>query len=139
MWKRVAWRRSLYNLCRRPFFSILLPAKDEIYSRFRVNTKINEVLRVVDEIQAHSRPVIEHCYRDFLLQNNDPEVCEYPDAADLIREMLIHENYLSQKDIDFCLGFDLTGLENQPEIDSIRALHEVLKLEYGPDDKHGAS
>jgi hypothetical protein len=65
-----------------------------------LNAKITEVLRVVDEIQTHSRPVIEQGYRDFLLQNHDPEEREYPDAADQIREMLIHENYLSQKDIE---------------------------------------
>ena len=90
-------------------------------------------------IQTHSSPVIEHCYRDFLLQNHDLEEREYPDAADQIREVLIHENYLSQKDIDICLGFDLAGIANLAEIDSIRTLHEVLKSEYGPDDEPGAS
>jgi hypothetical protein len=104
-----------------------------------LDAKIAEVLRVVDEIQTHSRPVIEHCYRDFLLQNHDPDEREYPDAADQIREVLIHEHYLSQEDIDICLGFDLAGIANRPEIDSIRTLHELLKSEYGPDDKHGAS
>ena len=74
-----------------------------------LDTKIDEVLRVVDEIQTHSKPVIEHAYREFLLQNHDPEEREYPDAADHIREVLIHENYLSQKDIDICRGFDLAG------------------------------
>ena len=59
--------------------------------------KITEILRVVDEIQIHSRPVIEHCYREFLLQNHDPEEREYPEAADQIREVLIHGHYLSQK------------------------------------------
>jgi hypothetical protein len=86
-----------------------------------------------------SRPIIEHCYRDFLLQNHDHEEREYPDTADQIREVLIHENYLSQKDIDICRGFNLTGIADRPEIDSIRTLHEVLKSEYGPEDEHGAS
>ena len=45
-----------------------------------LDAKITEILRVVDEIQTHSRPVIEHCYRDFLLQNHDPEERESPDA-----------------------------------------------------------
>jgi len=99
-----------------------------------LDAKIAEILRVVDEIQIHSRLVIEHTYRDFLLQNHDPEEREYPDAADQIRELLIHENYLSQEDIDICLDFDLAGIEDRPEIDSIRTLHEVLKSEYGPDD-----
>ena len=84
-------------------------------------------------------PVIEHCYRDFLLQNYDHEEREYPDAADQIREVLIHENYLSQEDINICLGFDRARIADRPEIDSIRTLHEVLKSEYGPDDEHVAS
>jgi len=103
-----------------------------------LDAKITEILRVVDEIQTHSRPVIEHAYREFLLQNHDPEEREYPDAADQIREVLIHENYLSQKDIEICLGFDPAGIADRPEIDSIRALHEVLKSVYGPGDEHGA-
>jgi hypothetical protein len=37
-----------------------------------------------------------------------------------------------------CLDFDLTGLADRPDIDSIRPLHEVLKSEYGPDNEHGA-
>lgn len=103
-----------------------------------LDTKITEILRVVDEIQIHSKPIIEHAYRDFLLQNHDAEAREYPDAADQIREVLIHENYLSQKDIGICLGFDIAGLVDQPEFESIRALHEALILEYGPDDDRGA-
>ena len=102
-----------------------------------IEVKIAEILRVVDEIQTHSKPVIEHCYREFLLQNYDPEEREYPDAADQIREVLIHENYLSQEDIKICLGFDLGGIADRPEIDGVRTLHKVLKSEYGPDDEHG--
>lgn len=104
-----------------------------------LDAKIIETLRVVDEIQTHSRPVIEHCYHDFLLANHDPEEREYPDAADQIREVLIHENYLSQEDIDICLGFDLASVADRPEIDSIRTLHGALKSEYGPDDERGPS
>lgn len=103
-----------------------------------LDAKITEILRVMDEIQTHSRPVIEHCYREFLLQSHDPEEREYPDNADQIREVLIHENYLSQKDIDICLGFDLASLAQQPEFENIRPLHETLKIEYGSDDEHDA-
>jgi hypothetical protein len=101
--------------------------------------KERRILRVVDEIQTHSTPVIEHCYREFLLQNHDPEERAYPDAVDQIREVLIHENYLSQEDINICLGFDLDNLADRPDSDSIRTLHEVLRSEYGPDDEHRAS
>ena len=100
-----------------------------------LDIKITEILRVVDEILSHSKPVIEHCYREFLLQNHDPDEREYPDAADQIREVLIHENYLSQEDIDICLSFDLAGIAEPPDINSIRTLHEALKSGYGPDDE----
>lgn len=96
-----------------------------------LGTKITEILRVMDEIQTHSRPVIEHCYWEFLLHNHDPDEPEYPETADQIREVLIHENYLSQKDIGICLNFDLALLADQPQHDNMRELHEGLKAEYG--------
>jgi hypothetical protein len=104
-----------------------------------LDAKITEILRVADEIQEHSKPVIEHCYREFLLGNHDPDEREYPDAADQIREVLIHGNYMSQKDIEICLDFDLTSVAGRPETDSIRRLHEALVSIYGSDDEHGAS
>ena len=95
-----------------------------------LDTKIIEILRVVNEIQEHSTPVIERCYREFLLQNHDSEEREYPDPADQIREVLIHGNYLSQKDIEICLKFDLSSLSQQPVGEDTRQLHECLVSSY---------
>ena len=95
-----------------------------------LDVKIAEILRVVDEIQCHSKPVIEHCYREFLLQNHDPDEREYPDAEDQIREVLIHRNYLSQRDIDICLGFDLATFAARPEYENMRGLHDILVAAY---------
>jgi hypothetical protein len=103
-----------------------------------LDLKIREILRVVEEIQTHSRPVIENCYRDFLLENHDPDESAYTDVADQIREVLIHKNYLSQKDIEICLGFDLASIADRPDIESILRLHEALRSEYGRDDEQGA-
>jgi hypothetical protein len=58
---------------------------------------------------------------------------------DQIRDMLIHENYLSQKDIEICLAFDIYALAAQPEHEQMRALHEVLRAKYGSDDASGAA
>jgi hypothetical protein len=96
-----------------------------------LKVKIAEILRVVDEIQNHSKPVINHCYREFLLQNSDSEEREYPDPEDQIREVLIHGNYLSQRDIDVCLAFDLGGLAAEPGYESVRELHEALVAKWG--------
>jgi len=100
-------------------------------TRAALDAKVTETLRVVEEIQAHSKPVIEHAYGEFLLHNYDPEEREYPDAADQIREVLIHGNYLSQKDIDICLGFDLSTLPDHTALKQIRELHERFQAAYG--------
>lgn len=96
-----------------------------------LDIKIIEILRVVDEIQAHSKPVIERCYREFLLKSYDPDDREYSDGNDQIREVLIHGNYMSQKDIEFCLGHDLIDLSGRDEFPNIDALHQDLRAVYG--------
>jgi hypothetical protein len=95
-----------------------------------LDAKVIEILRVVDEIQEHSRPIIQCCYREFLLRSHDPEEREYPDPEDQIREVLIHSNYMSQRDINICLSFDLADLGDRPEIAAIRTLHGVLTNSY---------
>jgi len=95
-----------------------------------LDIKISEILRVVDEIQTHSKPVVERCYQNFLLGNNNPEEREYPDARDHIREVLIHQNYLSQKDIEICLAYDLSHLRTGPDFPAIEVLHQSLRDAY---------
>ncbi|MDQ3267144.1 MAG: hypothetical protein M3P47_00140, partial [Pseudomonadota bacterium] len=99
-----------------------------------LDIKITETLRVVAEIQAHSKCVIEDCYKQFLLDSHDSEEREYPDIADQIREILIHGNYMSQKDIEICLGFDLVTLVDKPHYDNMRELHDALMAIYGSED-----
>jgi len=104
-----------------------------------LDIKITEILRVVAEIQTHSKAVVEHCYRDFLLQNHDPDEREYADAADQIREVLIHGNYLSQKDIEICLCFDVESLADRPKIDAMRELHAALVEKYKSEAANSAA
>jgi hypothetical protein len=96
-----------------------------------LDIKVLEILRVVDEIQSQSKSVIEHCYREFLVENHDPDEREYPDPADQIREVLIHGNYLSQRDIEICLGFDLGTFAARAEYKNMRELHDALVATYG--------
>ena len=53
--------------------------------------KIRKILKEVDDIQNQSKTVVDYCYREFLLNNFDPEAREYYDASDEIREVLIHK------------------------------------------------
>lgn len=100
-----------------------------------LDRKITEILRIVDEIQTHSKPIIERSYQNFLIENYDPEEREYPDAADQIREVLIHKNYLSQKDIEICLSFDITSLSAHENYDKIQELHAALTSNYKNSDE----
>jgi hypothetical protein len=99
-----------------------------------LDTKIREILRVVAEIQNHSRPIIERCYRDFLLRSHDPEEREYSDAADQIREVLVHGNYLSQHDVRICMESDIESLADEAALGDLRSLHDALVAEYGSDE-----
>ncbi len=95
-----------------------------------LDRKISEILRVVAEIERHSKPVIERCYEKFLLEGADPEMREYADDVDQIREVLIHEHYFSRKDIGICLAFDLAPLAHHPQFPQVEALHESLCTIY---------
>ena len=91
-----------------------------------VDARIRQVLRAVEEIQSHSQPTINQCYEKFLLQNHNAGEREYPDAEDQIREVLIHGNYMSRKDIEFCGGFDISAL-GEGNRAAIESLHNALR------------
>lgn len=61
------------------------------------------------------------------------------EAADQIREVLIHGNYLSQKDIEICLNFDVEPLADRPGIDAMRELHAALLEKYKVEDANSAA
>mgnify|MGYP001331347894 FL=1 len=96
-----------------------------------LDTKINEMMHMVGEIQTHSKPVIEQAYREFLLQSHNDAEREYQDAGDQIREVLIHNNYLSQKDIEICVACNLASLGPHEGIPEMAALHLNLRTAYG--------
>jgi hypothetical protein len=102
-----------------------------------LDDRIAEMLRAVEEIQVHSRPLVEHCYREFLLHSQDAEGREYLDDTDQVREVLVHANYLSQRDVDVCLAFDVELLNGEQGIEAIRALHEILAQRYKTEDALG--
>ncbi len=96
-----------------------------------LDRKIADVLRAVNKIQAHSHSTIENCYREFLCQSHDPDQREYVDTRDQIREVLIHDNYMSHEDVKFCVGFDVSEMNQRDEFDEIKSLHDLLCEVYG--------
>ena len=75
--------------------------------------------------------MIERCYREFLLHSHDHEEREYSDATDQIREVLIHENYMSQMDIKLCLAHDLSDLRERGEVPRSRNFTIVSRPPMG--------
>ena len=102
-------------------------ANGNIYFRAQsaMDAKIRQVLQSVEELQSHSQPMMSHCYEQFLLQSLNPDEREYPDPEDQVREVLIHGNYMSRKDIEICINFDISALGDADK-DAIEALHSTL-------------
>ena len=99
-------------------------------TQHEADAQIRQVIRAVEEIQTYSRPVISRRYQEFLLQSHNPEEREYLDAEDQIREVLIHGNYMSRNDIEICINFDISALEDDNG-EAIEALHNTLCESYG--------
>jgi len=95
-----------------------------------IDTKINDVIRNIDEIHTHSNPIIEECLAKFLIENHDPDKRQYYDDLDQIREILIHGNYLSQKDIEHLLTFDITTLSKRKNYEAMKSLFETFVDNY---------
>ncbi len=95
-----------------------------------IDQKINEVLRNVEDIQTHSKPIIDECLITFLKDSFDPDNREYFDDNDQLREILIHGNYISQKDIEHLLTFDITQLSAETNYREMETLYNAFKKEY---------
>lgn len=95
------------------------------------NKRISEILRQMDAIQNHMLPVIHDCFRRFLIDSSDAEQREYEDPADQIREVLIHGNYFSQKDVEACLTFDIRILESIENYSAIREFFAAFTHQFG--------
>lgn len=90
-------------------------------------TKVRETLRIVSEIQSHSEATIVEGYMRFLTDSADPEAREHMDASDQVREVLIHEGYMSLIDLDFCARANLTMFAGHPHYPEIEALHAEVQ------------
>jgi hypothetical protein len=95
-----------------------------------IDRKISDILQCMDDIQTHSQPLTEECLIKFLKENHNPDKREYIDDTDQIREILIHGNYLSQKDIEYMLTFDVTKLSKKANYAEMKALFEIFKENY---------
>ena len=111
-------------------------ANGNIYFRTQheIDAKIRQVLQAVEEIQTHFQPIINRCYEEFLLQSSNPDEREFLDDKEQIDEVLIRGNYMSRKDVEFCVSFDISVVERDNR-DAIEALHNTLCETYRPENQ----
>ena len=82
-------------------------------------------------MQAQMIQVLQELFGDFLCSDsNDPEKREAPDARTEIESNLLHRYYLSQKDIDTCLAFDIGSLSGHVAFPAINVLFDDFTLAY---------
>ena len=94
------------------------------------DAKVSEVIRIATEIQLHQQSVIEKQYRSFLYQSSDLDDREHLDPIDQIREALIRGSYMSWMDLETCVEFDITSMEDQVLFDEIQVMHEHVHDVY---------
>lgn len=106
--------------------------------RASFDAEVGLIMTEVINIQNHMSPIILDIYEGFLAESYDEEEREYTDPTDQIRVVLIHSHYLSQKDIEICLGSDpatlMKGEYSADAMVAINALHDQFQAEYSEEE-----
>lgn len=102
--------------------------------RTSIDREISEMMQEVANIQQHMCPIILEAYGCFLEGSADINEREYALPEQEIEASLIHRNYISQKDIEVCCGFDITSLSAHEHAEAIHELHSTLISKYKNSD-----
>lgn len=98
--------------------------------RVSIDNEIGDMLREVRNIEDHMKLVVVEVYQHFLNDSADQEELEYATLDQEIEVNLIHRNYVSRKDIDICLGYDIRVLSGHQNFGVIEELHKSLRKTY---------
>jgi hypothetical protein len=103
-----------------------------------IDNELDLMMTEVANIQSHMKPIISDVYTQFLIGSSDLELREYSAPDQEIEVNLIHKNYVSAKDIEVCLAYDIAGLADNSNYAEIKTLHETLRQEYSEAEMVGA-
>ncbi len=95
-------------------------------NQLSIDTDIDEMMREVQNIQQHMRPIVLEIYDLFLTSSANVDEREYSDVADEIETNLIHRNYFSRKDLEICVSLACSKYANHPSLTEINTFHESL-------------
>ena len=92
-----------------------------------IRDEIGEMLCEVAKIQEHMRPILADIYERFLLDSADVDAREYSDPAQEVEVNLVHKCYLSKRDLDACVAYDVGVHASHEFFESIQHLHQATK------------
>ena len=92
-----------------------------------LDAKIRDIIRCIEQLQPCFTDLTIKVFTDFLEYSYNPDDREYNDDKDQIAEILLKKNYLSTKDIDICLKYDITSMSANPEYSVIKAFFNSFK------------
>jgi uncharacterized protein YihD (DUF1040 family) len=95
-----------------------------------IDRKIDEIIDLLEEIQIHSEPMVKDILIKFLKDYADESNWEYSDVSDQIKEILIHKNYMSNKDIEHLLKFKVNVLSKDEGFDEMKELFNSFTDTY---------
>lgn len=95
-----------------------------------IDGEIGKMMREVANIQNHMKPIVLDAYGQFLQESTDFDAREYADPAQEIEINFIHQNYISRKDIEFCLAYDLTPYRDLVIYSSLESMHQTFCETY---------
>ena len=95
-----------------------------------LDEQLEKIIVCMEKIQASLNCVLDDIFRKFLLESSAAELRETFEDSVQITEFLIRENYLSSKDIERCLQFDIPSLSSHPHFPLIESMSNSFKSLY---------
>jgi hypothetical protein len=104
-----------------------------------IDKKIEQILKLIGEIQSHSCETAKQCLIKFMMHDSDIETREHIDDLDQINEVLIRGHYVSPKDIEEMLAYDLSKFSSESNFSEIESLFHTFFSTYHKDDETQAA
>lgn len=88
---------------------------------------ICDVLGQMEMMQTKSKAIVLDLFRDFLISDSgNPDVREFSDEESEINSNFIGRFYLSRKDVEICLEFDIAALAKHPNSKAAKSLRDAF-------------
>jgi len=92
-----------------------------------LDEQVSRIIKCIEKIQASLNCVLDDIFTKFLQERSAAVFREAFEDYEQFEEFLIRENYLSNKDIERCLRFDISSLSSHPDFPSIETMFNSFK------------